>query len=66
MCCARGARSLLKGLGISRYSVCLERADGAPGWFVWEDDDPRELPGFREVAPRGRAVLVIQPRQIKS
>lgn len=34
----RGEQSLSQNLGISEYSLCLERAPGAPGWLTWGGD----------------------------
>lgn len=50
----REVPSLMEEFGISRYSVCLEQADQAPGWFIWNDEDPALRTGFFEVPVVGK------------
>jgi hypothetical protein len=45
----RQHESLMDEFGITRYSVCLLPQDQAPGFFIWQDDDPRTRPGFVQV-----------------
>eukprot|EP00927_Polykrikos_kofoidii_P003295 TRINITY_DN11311_c0_g1_i2.p1 TRINITY_DN11311_c0_g1~~TRINITY_DN11311_c0_g1_i2.p1 ORF type:complete len:482 (-),score=68.38 TRINITY_DN11311_c0_g1_i2:110-1501(-) len=48
-------KTLLENFRTHRFSMCLERPSGAPGHFIWNDDDPQKSPGvFEEIEVAGR------------
>lgn len=45
---------LAMNLGIQRFSVCIGRVSGSPGYWVWNDEDPRARPQvFHRVQVKG-------------
>mmetsp|Transcript_24117 Transcript_24117/g.63650 ORF Transcript_24117/g.63650 Transcript_24117/m.63650 type:complete len:469 (-) Transcript_24117:48-1454(-) len=47
--------SLLKGFGITEYSLCLQPQAGAPGWLTWRGDlTPAQKASARELPVVGR------------
>jgi len=50
----RATESLMEEFRITRYSVCLLPQDQAPGYFIWQDDDPHTRAGFVEIPVVGQ------------
>jgi len=57
--------SLMEQFGISRYSICFLPQDQAPGYFVWEDDDPIHKPGFTEIPVVGQVHWGVQMKNAR-
>lgn len=53
--------SLIESLGVSRFSHCLGRTTGSPGWLVFDDLDPRSRPeAFVSLPVAGKLTWSIQ------
>lgn len=46
--------TLLQGMGVNVFSTCLGRNPGSAGWFVLNDTDPRQRPGFSKMVAEGK------------
>ncbi|CAK0900901.1 unnamed protein product [Prorocentrum cordatum] len=53
--------SLVESLGVSRFSHCLGRTAGSPGWLVFDDLDPRTRPeSFASLQVAGKLTWSVQ------
>jgi hypothetical protein len=43
-------KSLLQKFGVNEFSICLERASGAPGWITWGGELTKEMKEKKAIA----------------
>lgn len=41
--------AMLENMGVTTFSVCLEREPDSPGWLIWNDNNPEPSSAFTQI-----------------
>lgn len=59
-------KSLLEGLGVSVFSICLEKESGGPGYIIWNDPAPLTLQSlFTPIEVVGKSTWSVQLQNVR-